>query len=236
MNKAFKKALKESFKAPAPVHKKAFLRRAPKPPMHTFEFVCTQAAYIRKWVWVLSAFVLAIAFMGAAWIDKDLLWYISSIMPLLALAVLTECGRAECYGMAELELSTRFSMKSVVLARLGVIGISTLLLLCAVTPFAAVNSQLTLLKAGVYIICPYLLTVFLGFWIVRKIHGKESFYICIGIAVAVSGGNTLLSQIHSVIYQGQNFLWWITALIILFIGAADQCYKMIGQKEELAWS
>ncbi len=236
MNKAFKRALKESFNAPTPVYKKAFLHSVPKPPISTFEFVCTQAAYIRKWVWVLSAIILATALIGAAWIDKDLLWCISSIMPLLALAVLTECGRAEFYGMAEFELSTRFSMKSVVLARLGVIGISTLILLCAVTPFAAVSSKLTLLKAGVYIICPYLFTVLLGFWTVRKIHGKESFYVCTSIAVAVSGGNAILSQMFSVIYQGHHFMWWIAALVILCIGTVDQCYKMIGQKEELAWS
>lgn len=236
MNKELKRALKESFEAPAPVHKKAFFRSILKPPISTFEFVCTQVTYIRKWVWGLSAIILATAFIGAEWIDKDLLWCISSFMPLLALAVLTECGRAEIYGMVEFELSTRFSMKSVVLARLGIIGISTLILLCVIIPFTTASSKLTLLKAGVYIICPYLLTVSLGFWTVRKIHGKESFYVCTGIAVAVSGGNVILSQMFSMIYQDQNFIWWIAVLMILCLGAANQCYKMINQTEELAWN
>lgn len=236
MNKKLKRALKESFGAPAPVKKKEFLRSIQKPSISTFEFVCTQAAYIRKWVWGLSAVIFVTAVIGFEWIDKNLLWCISSFMPLLALAFLSQCGRAEVYGMAEFELSTRFSMKSVVLARLGIIGISTLVLLCVVTLFIATNSKVTVLKTGVYIICPYLLTVFLGFWAVRNIHRKESFYFCTGIAMAVSCANIILPQLFSILYARQNFIWWLAALVILCIGMANQCYKMIKQTEELAWN
>ncbi len=236
MNKELKRALKKSFEVPEPVKKKAFLRSIPKPSISGFEFVCTQATYIRKWVWVISFLIFAMAFVGFKWIGKNLIWCISSFMPLLALAVLTECGRAEFYKMAEFELSTRFSMKSVVLARLGIIGISTLILLCAVTHFIAVNNKITIFKTGVYIICPYLLTVFLGFCAVRNIRGKESFYVCIGIAVAVSGANVIMPQTFFMLYEGQNFIWWIGAFVILFIGTTNQCYKMIKQREELVWN
>ncbi len=236
MNKDLKRALKESFEVPEPVKKKAFLRSIPKPSVSGFEFVCTQARYIQKWVWGISFLIFAIAFIGFRWVEKNLLWCISSFMPLLALAVLTECGRAEFYKMAEFELSTRFSMKSVVMARLGIIGISTLILLCVVTPFIAINSKITIFKTGVYIICPYLLTAFLGFCAVRNIHEKESFYVCIGIAVAVSGANVILSQTFTMLYEGKNFIWWIGALVVLFIGTTNQCYKMIKQREELIWN
>lgn len=236
MNKKLKRALKKSFEAPIPTRKREFLRNIQQPPIHNFEFVITQAAYIRKWVWGLSILIFFIAFAATWRINKNILWCISALMPLLALAVLTECGRAEFYGMAEFELSTRFSMKSVVLARLGIIGISTLILLCAVIPFIAVNSKITILKTGIYIICPYLLTAFLGFWAVRHIRGKESFYTCVGIAIGVSGANVIFPQMFSILYEEQYFIWWIATLVMLCIGTANQCYEMIKQTEELAWN
>jgi len=236
MNKKLRKALKESFNAPAPTRKKEFLCNIQEPSISNFEFIRTQAAYIRKRVWGISILIFASALIASEWIERDMLWCISAFMPLLALALITECGRAEVYGMAEFELSTRFSIKSVVLARLEIIGSSTLILLCIVTPFIAINSKSTLLGTGVYITCPYLLTAFLGFWVVRKIHGKESFYFCTGIATMVSFINIIIPQRFSILYDEQNFIWWNVALVILCVGTTSQCYKMIKQTEELAWN
>lgn len=236
MNKELKRALKENFEAPAPVRKKEFLCEIQQPHISNLEFIITQAAYIRKWVWGLSVLFFFITLIGSWWIEQDILWCISAFTPLLALTAITECGRSEAYGMAELELSTRFSIKSVVLARLGIIGIFTLILLCVVTPFISTNSKVDLLRTGVYITVPYLFTSFLGFWLVRKTHEKEGLYVCTGIAVAISLLNIILSQSFSLPYEEQNFIWWVVALAFLCIGTANQCYQMIKQTEELEWN
>ena len=153
-------------------------------------------------------------------------------MPLLALGIITECGRAEVYKMAELEMSTRFSIKSAVLARLGIIGGVSLILICAVTPIIGSD----ILRTGVYILCPYLLTAYLGFLAVRKIHGRESMYVCVGIATAVSVLNIIFSSELSALCIPENFVLWGAALAVLGIGTAVQCYKMIKQTEDLTWS
>lgn len=236
MNKKLRRALKDSFAAPLPVGKKAFLRGVRELPIGNFEFIRTQIAYIRKWVWALSATIFAFAVIGSEWIGRDMLWCISAFMPLLALGIITECGRAEAYKMAELELSTRFSIKSAVLARLGITGCASLILICAVTPFIAMQRSADIFRTGVYILCPYLLTAYSGFLAVRKIHGKESLYFCAGIAAAVSVLNMILSQELSCLYIAGNFIWWGAALTVLCVGTAIQCYKMIKQTEELTWS
>lgn len=236
MKKELKNALIESFDPPAPTRKKAFLRSVPKPPIRIFEFVCTQTAYIRKWVWGISALIFGAAFIGAEYLERDMLWFVSALMPLLALSVLTESGRSEAYGMAEFELSTRFSLKSVVLARLWILGAVNFALFCLLVPFACRNSDAGILQTGVYMACPYLLTTFGGLWAVRKVRGKEAAYLCAGIAVGVCTGSLMLHQSFPIVYTDQVFIWWIAAVIILGIGTTNQCCQMIKQTEELAWS
>lgn len=236
MNNKLKKALSKSFEAPAPTRKKAFLRSIQKPSIGYFDFVCAQAAYIRKWVWLISTLFFIVAVIGAKFMNQNMLWCVSAFMPVLALSIITESGRSEVYGMSEFELSTRFSLKSVVLAKLGILGFSNFVLFCLLIPFAYINSCVSVLQTGVYMACPYLLTIFGGLWIVRKVRGKESIYICCGIAAAVSLGNIILYQSSYIVYSEQGFIWWISALIFSLIGTVNQCYKMIKQTEELAWN
>lgn len=236
MNKELKNVLKESFEAPVPIRKKAFFRSIQRPSISMPEFVCAQSAYIRKWVWGISVLIFAVAFIGAEWLERDMLWCLSAFMPFLALSVLTESGRSETYGMAEFELSTRFSLKSVVLARLGILGAANLALFLLLVPFAYRNNGAGILQTGVYLACPYLLTTFGGLWAVRKMRGKEAVYLCAGIAAAVSTGNIFLYDSFPIVYMGQRFRWWITALIIFGIGTIIQCCQMVKQMEELTWN
>lgn len=236
MNRTLKKALKASFSAPAPLEKEKFLGRIQPPPISGFQFVRSQGAYIRKWIWVVSVLIFAVSLLGAGYLRKDMLWCISSFMPLLALAVITESGRSETYGMAELELSTRFSLKSIVLARLGILGVANLILMCLLVPCAFLNSEASVLQTGVYMVCPYLLTVFLGLWAVRKVHGRDGIYLCAGIATGVGIGNLLLYQSVPLVFGEKKFIFWIGALLLLGVGAAKQCRQVIKQTEELAWN
>ena len=236
MNKELKKALKEEFEAPAPTRKREFLRNMQAPHISYLKFVLLQASYIRKWIWVLSFFIFIIAVIGAGYMDKNMLWCISAFVPLLALSVITESGRSELYDMVEFEMSTRFSLKSVVLARLGILGLANFILIYLLIPFAFRNSQTTLFQTSVYIICPYLLTVFLGLWAVRKIRGKESLYLCAGIAICISIGIIMGSLSLPAFYEEYNFIWWIISLVIFSIGTAKQCYQIIKQTEELTWN
>lgn len=185
---------------------------------------------------MLSVMIFSIALIGAEYLEKDMLWCISSFMPLLALTIITESGRSEIFGMAEFELAARFSLKSVVLARLGILGIANFILICILVPLAIMNSETTILQTGIYLICPYLLTVFLGLWAVRKIHGKETIYLCTGIAICVGFGNLILYQSFPLIFGKHIFIGWVVFFAILVIGVVNQCYQVIKQIEELAWN
>lgn len=236
MNKKMKMAIKESFEPPAPIGKETFLNRVQCPSVSCFEFVCSQVSYIRKWIWGLSGLLFIVALIGAGFLKKDMIWHISAFMPLLAVTIVTENGRSETWEMAELELSARFPLKSIVLARLGIIGIANLILICLLIPFALMNSETTVLQTSVYMLCPYLLTTFFGLWFARKIHGREGNYLCVGAAIGISFGQELVYQLLPIFYEESYVIWWVAALVLLGIGTADQCCKMIKQTEELAWN
>lgn len=236
MNRDMKERLKEYFAAPEPERKGHFLNSLPAEPMDLTDFLLFQAAYIPKWVWGLSVLVFAPALVGAGFLKKDMLWCISACMPILALALVAESGRSERWGMAELEMSTRFSRKSILLARLGILGLADLLLFFLLLPLAYVNGDRSLLETGIYMLCPYLLTVFLGLWASRRVHGRECAWVCGAIALGVSLGNTLMYQSIQGFYATPGFRWWAAAFVLLSAGVAGQCYKTIKEKEAPVWN
>ena len=236
MNRDMKERLKEYFAAPEPERKGHFLNSLPAKPVGLSDFLLFQAAYIPKWVWGLSVLVFAPALVGAGFLKKDMLWCISACMPILALALVAESGRSERWGMAELEMSTRFSRKSILLARLGILGLADLLLFFLLLPLAYMNGDRSLLETGIYMLCPYLLTVFLGLWASRRVHGRECAWVCGAVALGVSLGNTLMYQSIQGFYAPTGFRWWAAAFVLLSAGVAGQCYKTIKEKEAPVWN
>lgn len=179
-----------------------------------------QICYIRKEVWAVSAAVFAAALLGAAEAQSGMLWIISALTPFVALTAVTESARSEVFGMAELEATSRFSLKSVMLARMGIVGIAHFLLLCLVLPFVENTEAVGFWRTGVYLVVPYLLTSVLGLWLVRRICGREGNYACLGAAVIVSAMELAGGQNAPCLYQTEYFGWWVAALILLAAAAA----------------
>src|SRR5699024_12440455 len=95
-------------------------RRSSDLPISMWQFILTQATYLRKITWIFSALLLLPAVIGAFHIGHETLWITSAIVPFLGLLAVAENNRSITYGMSEFELSTRFSLKSVVLARMSI--------------------------------------------------------------------------------------------------------------------
>lgn len=232
----WKNKLKQAFDAPEPVKKRAFLRHLDLPGMSVHAFLFSQIGYIRKWVWCVSAMVFAVSMLGAAFLPDTVLWLISGLTPLMALTIISESGRSELYKMDELEMATRFSLKSVVFARLVILGLMNLLILVGVLPAGIRSHTSAPFAAGLYIVTPFLLTSFTGLCIVRKFRGQETIYACVGATVGISVFFVLSHNIVPFIYEEQCIAaWMITALALLF-GNGKQCIAMIKKTEEFAWN
>lgn len=232
----WKEELRQAFEAPAPLGKQQFLRKFEQPKMGIREFLFSQIGYIRKWIWGVSALIFVVALIGAVVLSADMVWGISALTPLLALTIVTESRRSECYDMAELEMATRYSLKSVTLARLGILGVENSLLLFLLVPVSLWNNLLNPIQAGLYIITPFLLTTFSGMYIVRKWRGREAIYFCTGVAVFIGLSVFFVHDNFPLIYQEKYLVWWIAGALALCVGTIKQYCVIVNRMEELAWN
>lgn len=238
MNKQIKRSIQKAFEAPKPnqQEKARFLRTLPQPQISMWRFILTQAAYLRKWTLFFSMFLLFPALIGAYYIEKNTLWLVSALIPFLGLLAVTENARSMVYGMSEFEMSTRFSLRSVILARMGVLGVLDILVLCCLTPLCCIGNHFSLLQTGIYLLVPYLLTVNIGLWITRRFHNKEAIYGCMSVAVMISGANAGLHFIADFVYQFSHIKWWFALSIFLIVRMIYETYYTMKQTEELAWN
>lgn len=231
MKRGEREALRRAFAAPPPEGKPAFLDSLPRRQVGRLAFVALQARYIRKWVWFLFAAVLAVGLLAGRWAQQELLWWLSALTPFLATALTAELGRSAHYGMEELEMATRFSLRSVLLGRmavLGLCGLTALGLLLALLPNTA-----GLLRTGLHLLTPYLLSALLGLEIVRRFRGTEGFYGTLAAGVAVSA-LALLAQLSQ---WGEPPLgWWLAAAAVLAVRSVWDCRKLLSQSEEHRWN
>ena len=238
MSNQLKRSIQKAFAAPKPDQreKERFLRTLPQPQISIFRFILVQASYIRKITWFLSGLILLLALFGACRISQDTLWVVSAVVPILGLLTVTEGNRSMMYGMSEFEMSTRFSLKSVVLARMSILGLINFALIAVLTPLCRIGNNFSLLQTGMYLMVPYILTVNFSLWIARRVNGKETVYGCMCVAVIVSGINTGLHFVTDLVYQEIYISWWIILSIFLFIGMAYEIYCTIKRTEEYTWN
>ena len=233
MRRELKEHLKSIYEAPPHLHKKEFMQKWNHPPMNFWKFLFSQMAYIRKWIWGISAAIFTVAMFGAITAPKNLVWIISALTPLLAVTVITECGRSGNYEMAELEMATRFSLKSVILARMGILGMENLIVLGFLLAVGIWNEVFEPVQAGTCIIIPYLLTDFIGLQIVRRFKGQEAVYFCAGAAFCISAFTFLFRDIFIQICREWNPLWWVSIVLMLCVGVGGQYGNIISRTEEL---
>lgn len=234
-----------AFDAGSPPGKKDFLRKISTPRFGFWHFLGIQAAYISKSAWLMSAAVAAAALLygaglwggplsggGAGEARQNLLWMFSALTPALALFVAVENVRSELYGMAELELASRFSLKSIVLARMELLGGTHFVLLCLLSLLCGADGRI--FQTAVYIFVPYLITAAGSLRLVRRIRGRDAIYACAALAAAVSlvpvqsswqGGFNL--------YKAEYFVWWTAAFVAMAGVTIAEYRRRIAETEEM---
>ena len=236
MKKNLKDAIKYAFEAPQPVRKKMFLRKFSEAKISNFEFMLIQAGYIRKEVWMFSAFILAFALVGAWVMKKDILWTVSSLLPFVALLAVAENAKSITCNMAELEMASRFSLKSVLFARMGAVGAVHLMLLSALILLGRMYGARTIFETGVYMLLPYLAATVSGLWVTRKFRGKEAVYGCTGFAILISGINIVVNDERIFAHQEMLFHKKVIVLFALMALTVWEYKQSIKGTEDLVWS
>jgi hypothetical protein len=186
-------------------------------------FYLSQFSLIRKQVWILQfiiAIVFAIMFAGKQELS-NVVGGMTTLIPLLFTTWTRELSRSFLYESAEVELSTRFTLRQVILSRMTIIGLIDLLI---ITITGAVASRVLLIEMThvfIYLFVPFLFTAFGCLFFLNHMPAKGGESCCIGW----SGGMMLiafyLSHWETRIYdQTLIFGWYIaffTALVLVIV-------------------
>ncbi len=224
-------ALKQAFNPPPPQRKREFIASLPPQSVPISQFLWGQIGYIRKWVWLVVVAVMTAAVLFSRLLPNEAIAILSAVTPLLAVCYVAESSRSRQYGMCELEMCARFSLKSVVLSRFVLLGAANAAVFSMIIPISM--GAVPIVRTAVYLVCPYLLTSFFGLLILRKVSSKEAMYFIFGLA-AVVGAAVLIAK--KAIYAPQNFSLWLAAGALLAVGFISQSVKTVKQTEEMQWS
>lgn len=243
--------LNQLYKAPAPKRKEEFIKGVQRQleeieketaqetessRITWVQFLCQQIPYIRKWNWLLVITGFLITLLSVRYIDREAVWTTAAFVPFLALAAVSEGSRSTQYGMEELELASRFSLKSIAASRLLLMGVSNLVLLVISILIVGTGDHAGILFSGAVIMIPYLMTAFVNFFLVRRIRGRESIYACLGATVLISGTHLLMGMTEESVYSHLSGI----SLLLIFVTAAaltvEECVKFMRQSEEYVWS
>ena len=173
---------------PDPAKKEAFLKivmtgqitRATNMTLHRMLLI--QVKYIRKTAWLAALMIL----LAAVLITKgspDSVLQISALTPLLAFVTEIETRRSYAYGMAELEMTTAFSLRSIRYARFMILGLFDMAVLAGIS--------LLIRKYVAMSVLPFLLTMIGALLLERTVFGRTHPYgsgvLALLIAVVTEG-------------------------------------------------
>lgn len=196
-----------------------------------------QIQYIRTVSWGAAGLFLLAALMTVSNLKNDALWALAACTPFLALAAEWEVRRSYRYGMAEIESTTRFSLRSIVYARFLIVGavyFAAMVLLAVILHHLGQGKTLFILSA---LLVPYLATMTGALLWERTIYGRSFPYTSLVIAGMTAGGVLLARYWNLMILQVRYEAWWEVAaaflsicVIILFNG------NMKMREAEIVWS
>ena len=161
-----------------------------------------------------------------------MIWVLSAFMPFAALVLVLELVKSSVHGMAELEMSSRFSLRTILFARMIMIGMVQLAGFLLLIPMAG----RTLLVDGVYLFVPYLLTALCSLIAVRRIRGNEGMFVCGSISAVIGMAAPLSKYFVPVLYEQENRIVWVLVLILLLVGVVKECRITMSRLEEFAWN
>ena len=237
MKNDMKKVLNIAFYAPEPKNKHEFLNNIRPREVSMPQMLLQQVRYISFSAWVISFAFIAFALIGS-WIylpKTDELFPV--LMPFLAVVSVLENRRSKKFGMSELEMVTRFSLRSVIFARMIILGVAFLLVLTITSPIIAIAFSREILVIAVHMLIPYLLTMVVSLQMERSNFGRKLEYGSLAVAMFISifmiwMRNNDAAMINC--YAEMIRTWGVLIVIILAVITVFEQWKTLEGVEEMA--
>ncbi len=196
------------------------------------EFLACQLFYIGKWIWMLAGCLL----LFIIWISyRHPGNYPFALTPLLALGILLETSRSYRWKMAEFEHAARFSLRSVILARLFLLGTVNTTGLLIVILIVRPCFSCSLLRVFLYMMVPYLTASWLGS-VYERMHRMDQGLGSTMICILSSAFFVAAPAFFSWLYEERLTVFWIAALVLITCSLAGNLREWTRNMEEPVWN
>lgn len=236
MSRKIKKALKSAFDAPPPTRKAEFIISFDYPRTSRVNFITSQVGYIRKRIWAMSFLMIAAVLIGLHFHEdiKAVVWVASSVLPFFALLGIVEIAKSVSYNMAEMEMSCRYSLSDITLARLEIIGVGNAFTFIVLTAVLSQVSGMGIFTLTTHMFTPYLMTCALSLFFFNRFRGRERLYICGGASCLVSMASVAVLNPSNAILVNENLFF--AAFAFLSIWTVGEVIKFIKKMEDNQWN
>jgi hypothetical protein len=196
-----------------------------------------QVRYIRLSVWAISLAFIAFALIGS-WMqlpETDEL--IPVLMPFLAVVSVLENRRSKKFGMTELEMVTRFSLRSVIFARMIILGVAFLLILVITAPVVATAFGGEIIVTAVHMLIPYLLTMIISLQVERSSLGRKLEYGSLSVAALIAVSMIWMRNLDTALINRYAQIirnWGFLIVIILAAVTVYEQWRTLRGVEEFA--
>ncbi len=240
-DKKLKLEIKSAYELPESHRKKEFLMNLEVPKTNLCEFFMSQLKYIRKRVFFIETIIMLICLiplLNLKYSNANIKYIsmLSSIIPFFVLIVVTEISRSIAYNMAELEMTTRYSLGQIIIARTTILGSVNFIFLIFLLMVLSFKFEYNILNLCLYIIIPFLLTCFVSLYVMNYVRNKNVNFYCAGISIFVSLANIFLYDMKSDLYNYLSVQFWLILFIVLIAGVIIQAKKFIKSTEEYNWN
>lgn len=180
-----------------------------------WQFIFSQFCFIRRKVWIAQFFIVLACGLALFYLPEETKTFavISAAAPLIVLTNVFELSRSYTHGTVEIELSTPYSLKQVIIARLTVLGMVDVLCLTILLVLSGIQLPTEIYAVVLYAFVPFLATCFGCLLILNRIKRKECNYYCAAIGLFI----TLAIGVATVQYPKMYELAAIWAWAILFV-------------------
>lgn len=233
-DREIKTMLRNAYSVPESLDGKSFIRKHEKRTLQIFEIIKLEFRYMGRLSVISEVFLMLLMWAIARSENPDLIWAVSSMIPLCAMAPIILLSGSERSGMAELEAASRFSLRYVRLVRMFILGIAASVLL--IVP-AVIFKSTQIAPGGDYLIMvviPYLAGDLGAMAVTRKCHGKENVIGIIAVCGLICFLPSLIKRIRMLGMLPNTAIW--LALIVLVVLVIRECFLYVKESESLSWN
>lgn len=179
---------------------------------------------------ILCGLFVAVAVKG----DENMMWVISSVLPICSLIPMMHILRSGRYGMCEIEAAGRFSLKFIRLIRMFILGIFSGVVILGGSFFLRKLWVYGMLDVVIYMIFPYFLSIWGCLFIARKWHGKGSTGGVPLVCIATCLLPTIIRELRSD-HITPDYMYVILTVIIM-VATVKECMEFINERSDLSWN